>query len=250
MGRLDIILTLLGDILAVFLAAVLIQRKLHKRYPLFFTYIVFSILSSVARLSASGDYRTYFKVYWSTEALYAVLAALALQEAFRDVFRFDYQDRPWLKLVFPIAVVILAGFFIGDALLHLPAQAPPIVFIVLSFDKVVNSVLAGLFCLFFLLALLLTPRWHKFPFGIVIGFAVSASSSAVIFAARSVFGTKMNLLVKYGPPVAYILGVLVWIGTCFQAPDPELQPPRTGILEALKTANEYSRFFKWITGRR
>jgi hypothetical protein len=250
MGRSDILLSLLGLALAAWLAAILFRRKLYRNYPFFFGYVVFSILATIGLLSVGGNYKLFFEVYWTTETLSAVLALLALHEAFRDVFRVDYHDWPWFKLVFPVAVGILAVFFIGDAALHPPAQAPPIVVIVLSLGKVVNFIMGGLFCLFFLLALLLAPRWQRYPFGIVLGFAVSAAGGAAIFAARSVFGTKVNLVAKYGLSVAYILGVLVWIGTCFQRPDPELQPPRTGILEALRTADEYSRFFKWITGRR
>jgi hypothetical protein len=251
MELVTLFLRLTAASLALWLGWILVRRQLYGQYPFFFAYVLFSVAVAVIRpLARLQSYESYFKVYWTTEGLYAVFALLALHEAFRDVFRIDYEDWPWFKLVFPVAVGVLAAFFIGDAVLHPPAQAPPVVAVVISFGKVVNFIKGGLFCLFFVLALLLAPRWQRYPFGIVLGFAVSGAPAAVIFAARSVFGTKLNLLAEYGLPVAYILGLMVWIGTCFQAPDSEPQLPRTGILEALGTANEYSRFLKWITGRR
>jgi hypothetical protein len=249
MGRLEIFLALAGTALLVLLVVTLLWRKLYVRYPFFFAYIAFAVLAQTVGFSASRNYLIYFWIYWITEALYAILALLALHEVFHDVFKTDYEDWPWFWMIFPGAVLILTAFLVGDVVRHPPAQVVPVVAVVISFGKVVNIVKGGLFVLFFLLALLLTPWWQRYPYGIVLGFAVSAFGSAAVFHALSVFGTKLNLWGKYGPPVAYILGVLVWIRTCFQRPDPRFRPPPMGILEALGTVKEHNRLFRWITGR-
>jgi hypothetical protein len=251
MTRFDIFLALLSLALVVWLAAILVRRGLYKQYPYFFAYIAFSIFAHLAGFSAQAvSYRVYFDIYWTTEAFHAVLALLALYEAFHDVFRIDYEDWPWFWIVFPSAVAILVALVIGDALLHPPVKVGAVVTIVLSFGRAVNFVKGGLFVLFLLLVFLLAERWQRYPFGIVTGFAVSTVVSAVAYWAISVFETKGILFVRYGLPVAYILSVTVWIGTCLQKPDREPQWPRMGVVRALTTVSEYSRLLKWITGRR
>jgi len=148
MGILDAAQSILSVSLVAGLAVILLSRKLYRRYPFFFVYIICSILMTVARLSGSGNYQTYFEVYWTTEALYALLALLALHEAFRAVFIQDFRHWKWFWLVFPGTVLVLSAIFIGNALLHPPIQAPKIIVVILSFGTVVNCVKGGLFLMF------------------------------------------------------------------------------------------------------
>lgn len=248
MGILDAAQSILSVSLVAGLAVILLSRKLYRRYPFFFVYIICSILMTVARLSGSGNYQTYFEVYWATEALYALLALLALHEAFRAVFIQDFRQWKWFWLVFPGTVLVLSAIFVGNALLHPPIQAPKIIVVILSFGTVVNCVKGGLFLMFLVLAwLLLGESWPTYPYGVVLGFAVSAFGSVAAFWARSIFGTKFNALGKYGPPVAYILGVLVWIASCFLPSEPRnrwagFKDPEN----ALATVQHYKKALKWI----
>ncbi len=248
MGRLDIVLSLAGIALVVCLAVLLVLRRFYEKYPFFLAYVSFSIIATVVGFSARNNYQTYFEVYWTTEALYALLALLALHEAFRAVFIQDFRHWKWFWLVFPGTVLVLSAIFIGNALLHPPIQAPKIIVVILSFGTVVNCVKGGLFLMFLALAwLLLGESWLTYPYGVVLGFAVSALGSVVAFWARSIFGTKFNALGKYGPPVAYILGVLVWIASCFLPSEPRnrwagFKDPEN----ALATVRHYKKALKWI----
>ena len=95
--------------------------------------------------------------------------------------------------------------------------------------------------------LLLGESLPIYPYGVVLGFAVSALGSVAAFWARSIFGTKFNALGKYGPPVSYILGVLIWIASCFLPPEP---PGRWSNFDdpekALATVRQYKKALKWI----
>jgi len=252
MGRLDLFVSLAGAALVVCLALLLVLFKLYKKYPVFFAYTLFSVTATIIGFSARNNYQIYFKVFWATEAIHAVLALLALHEAFRSVFAMDYQDWPWFWMVFPAAVTLLSAVFIGDTLLHPPAQASPIVALILSFGTVVNCVKGGLFVLFAILAwILLGQTWPTYPFGVVFGFAVSALGSGTAYWMISIFGNKFNSLGKYGPPVAYILAVLIWIGSCFLPPEPEkrwtgLHDPE----EALATMRQYLKALNRIMGKK
>jgi hypothetical protein len=242
------VLLLIGVVLLTGLAALLFKRKLYVEFPFFWTYVLFSILATLGLISVSGNYQLYFKVFWSTEALYAVFGVLALHEAFHAVFIQDFRDWPWFWLVFPGTVLALSAIFIGNALLHPPVQAPRIIVVILSFGTVANCVKGGLFLMFLALAwLLLGESWPTYPYGVALGFAVSALGSVAAFWARSIFGTKFNALGKYGPPVSYILAVLIWIASCFLPPEP---PNRWAGFKnpekALATVRQYKKALKWI----
>jgi hypothetical protein len=233
------------------LAFLLVRRKLTQRFPFFFGYIILALLIELVRLFFISDYKLYFKVFWATEGLYALFALLALYEAFHDVFIHDYRDWPWFWMVFPGAVIILSVIFIGNALLHPATQAPPIIVLILSFATVVNCVKGCLFLMFLVLAwLLLGESWPTYPYGVVLGFAVSAGGSLLAYWLRSIFGTKFNSVVKYGPPVSYIVAVLIWIACCFLPPEPADRWANFNDPEkALATVRQYMKALKRIAGK-
>ncbi|HEV3316976.1 MAG TPA: hypothetical protein VG488_08415 [Candidatus Angelobacter sp.] len=221
MSKIDIFLNLTGTLLAIALASILIWRKLYKEFPFFFAYISSSILIAIARISADGNYLTFFKVVWATEAMYVLLALLALHEVFRWVF-LAFFKKSWFWLFFPstfAAISTLAAVYHFRAL---PAQANQVINLILSFGMAVNWVQAGLFVLFFALVWFHGIRWRDYPFGIVVGFAVIAIGSLGARWARSEFGTKFNFLASYAPAVAYIFAVVLWLITFIRPP--ELEP--------------------------
>ena len=244
-------LQIIGVLLLMVLAALLFKRKWYAKFPFFCIYIPFSIIATIVLISTAADYQLYFKIFWATEALYAVLSLLALYEAFHDVFIHDYRDWPWFWMVFPGAVIILSVIFIGNALLHPATQAPPIIVLILSFATVVNCVKGCLFLMFLVLAwLLLGESWPTYPYGVVLGFAVSAGGSLLAYWLRSIFGTKFNSVAKYGPPVSYIVAVLIWIACCFLPPEPadrwgNFNDPE----KALATVRQYMKALKRIAGK-
>jgi hypothetical protein len=218
----DVALQLIALGLTAWVAVLVVRRKLHREFPLFFAYLALSVVVPLVRLSVSGDYLTFFKVVWATEALYAMFALLALYEVFHEVFRPFYMVWRWFPLVFPAAVTLIAFVSIRSAILHPALQAPRILQIVFGSAKAVNYLEAVLFGLFFGLVLLLGVRWKSYPFGIVEGFGLSALGALIAYGLRSEFGTKYDTFAKYAPPVAYFVGVLVWLDTFLRQPDPEV----------------------------
>ena len=245
------VLQLIGVVLLTVLAALLFKRKSYAKFPFFCTYVLFSISSTLVQVSVAANYQLYFKVFWATEAFDALFALLALYEAFHDVFILDYRDWPWFWMVFPGAVAVLSVIFIGNALLHPPAQAPPLIALILSFATVVNCVKGGLFLMFLALAwLLMGESWPIYPYGVVLGFAVSAGGSLASLWLRSIFGTEFNSVAKYGPPVSYILAVLIWIASCFLPPEPRNRWASFNDPEkAQATVRQYLKALKRIAGK-
>ena len=251
MGKIDATLNVTVTALLFWLAVILVRRKLNRRYPLFLVYVIGAVLIELSRLFFIADYVSYFKVFWATEALYALLALLSLHEAFHDVFVLDYEAWPWFWMVFPGAVLILSAIFVGHALLYPPTGVPPLIALILSFETVVNCVKGGLLVMFLSLAWLLGGEsWLTYPYGVVLGFAVSAAGSLVAYWLFSIFGTRVHWLGKYGPPVSYIVAVLIWIASCFLPPEPKDRWKNfTDSGQALATVRQYMRALRWIAGK-
>lgn len=211
-----LILSLTAAGLVIGVIIVFLWRRLYSEFPWFFAYLASSLVVTAVRFSIRGDYLTIFKVYWTTEALYALLALLALHEVFRRVFLAFYLFR-WFWPVFPtvIAGIVLVTFTSG---LRVAKEAPQLVRLVLAVGVTAKYAEAGLFVVFVLLVALLNVTWRTYAFGIVNGFAVSALGGWLSYGVTSEFRTKFTALAKYSHPVAYILAVVIWLIT-FMRPE-------------------------------
>src|SRR5262249_31572061 len=183
-------------------------------------YMCTQLLVSIARLSVSSHYQIFFKVYWTTEALYAVLALLVLYEVFHWVFLEFFKYWRWFWVLFPGMIGLVTALSIWYALNYPPVQASKLISLILAFGIAVNFVQVGIFLLFFFLVWVFTLRWWDYAFAIVLGFALSALGALAAYWLRSEFGTKFGIFAKYAPPVAYILSVLLWLAV-FIRPEPD-----------------------------
>lgn len=69
---------LAGLALAAWLAVLIVRSHLHRRYPFFFVYVASIVPIGVVRFATLSHPWPYFVAYWATEAVYTVLAVLAL----------------------------------------------------------------------------------------------------------------------------------------------------------------------------
>jgi hypothetical protein len=230
-------------ILNLSLAVILISRRTHNQFPFFGLYAYSAVLIEIIRLSVLRQYQTFFKIYWLTEAIYAVFSLLALHEIFRRVFMAFYVEL-WFKLLFPIVVILAALVTILEAIYHPPFEASRIIALILLFGMAMSFMKTGMFCLFMTIASVLRLRWRFAPLGVALGFAASGTGGLIAYWARSEIGTTVALLAQY---VAYgfnILAILVWLDT-FLRPEPEPQwsssvTPRL-LIEAIRRETESLR---------
>jgi hypothetical protein len=220
MRKADILLSLVGPFVGAFLSVILVRRKVNREFPFFFLYVISSIGFPILRICVSGDYKFFFWIYWSTEAVYVVLALLALHEVFRKVFAAFYEKR-WFWLFFPVVVIAISTLAVIYRFGSPPAQASPVISFIISLGMAVNLVQALLFVLFFVLVWFNGIGWREYPFGIVMGFAAIAIVIFTVGWARSEFGTRLNVVSSYAPAVAYILAVILWLNTFLRPPEPE-----------------------------
>ena len=249
MRNLDVILNLTGVTLAVALVALLLWRRIYREYPMFFVYVASSVLIALFRLFVSSDYELFFKVYWSTEALYALLILLALHEVFYRVFQSFFSIYRWFWVLFPAVVAIVTSVAVLRAIERPPIQAPPLIAVILSIEIGVNVIQSGVFFLFFGAIWFFQVRRKNYPSRIVDGFAVIALTG-LAYQLRSVFGTRFNILAKYSTSVANLLAVLLWLYTFIQPPEPELKwelavTPQ----QLLEEIQQYTKIFRKFLGR-
>lgn len=220
MRKLDILPSVIVAALHIFLVAIFWRRKLYRTLPFFFCFSIASIVISAIRISVIGTYQIFFKVFWATEAIYAVLTLLVLHEIFHEVFQAFFDAWWWFRLIFPAIVLITFGITIYHVLAYPPTQAPSVINLVLSLSSANNYLQVAIFVVFFLLVWILGTGWDNYPFGVITGFATSTAGIWLVSALRSEFGTRFNMVWKYGLSVSNFIAVVVWLIT-FRRPQPE-----------------------------
>jgi hypothetical protein len=190
----------------------LLRRRLYWDFRYFFSYVLFAAFSTGINLAVRNNPLYYFYSYWISEALGTLLTFLALQEAFRSVFRNFYGLR-WFKLSFPTVGILIAVIALLRAAFFRPPNHSPLAVTLISLEIAVGFLQFGVFCLFIVLVWFFHMRWQQHAFGIVLGFGISAAGGLVTFLLRSEFGTILNRLVRTAIPVTYIISVAVWLAT-------------------------------------
>jgi hypothetical protein len=245
MPQRDIFVWAVAPALLLVLLMLLVRRRLYRVFPFFAAYVMCQLTVSILRIAVSGNYRTFFEVYWTTEALYSVMALLALHEAFWRVFRLFYLYW-WFWLIFPGMVASVTGVTIWTAFRHPPAQAPPVVMLILSFGWATSYIQGLLFAVFFLLLVFMELPWKSQAFGVVRGFGIAALGALLSFGLRSEFGNKFNALAKYGPPVAYILAVGSWLLAFYRRAHDQFTDEEAAIepIELMDQVRQYTEFLR------
>jgi hypothetical protein len=228
---LQFILFLLPVLMQTWLAALLIGRRLYRHFPLFFAYTSFSLAAELLRTLVQHDQWRFLYVYWTTEALYALLGFLAIYEAFRHVFRHFYVMWWWFRFLPAVIGLLLMGVSLVEGIFFPPIQAPPLLATIFVSEMAVRCLQSGVFCLFIVLVKLYSLPWRNYSFGIALGFAVSAFGIFVTFLVRSKSGTQFVPVIRFIPPVAYIIAVLIWLLSFIK---PEPPDPFAGIESPLR----------------
>jgi|ERR1041385_2365801 hypothetical protein len=196
--------------LEAWLIVLLVRRDARTHFPLFFAYAVTSAPITVARLLTANHYLPYFYVYWTTTALLLLLGLAAVHEVFRWVYEAFYEFT-WFRLFYYGVIGVVLVITSRNALVNPPVQAHPLVGLILDLGIAINFLRAGIACLFYALMRPLSITFRRYPHGVVLGFLVSSVGSLIGYLPVSIFGTKLHMVARFAPPVAYIIALAVWI---------------------------------------
>lgn len=222
MGKLGLITLIVAILLRIWLTVLLVRRKVQSLFPIFLVYIVFTLAASIAKLCVYSDYRTYYFLYWSTEAVAVLLSILALLEVFRWVFALFWQSW-WYRGFLYGSIILVLGFAIANAIVNPPAHMGPLSALIYSSGIAVNFMQVTIFMVFWLLSTHLRVGFRRYAFGIMLGFGVSSFGTLSAGLLRSIFGTKLTIVSAYLPPVAYILALVFWLHVFWREEPPEAE---------------------------
>lgn len=241
MGIGEQILPLLNLALQGCLAYFLLIRGLRRQVRWFFSYTVYALLAESVRFAVRNHRLAFYYFYWITEALYTILAFLAIHEVFRWVFRNFYKIKRFWLLLPAVSIVTL---LIVALRLHqlLRVETNLLHSIIFSTEIAVNFLQVGIFALFFFLVWLFHLDWRQRHFGIAVGFGIGAAGSLATFLLRSEFGTKHDPVVRIIAPVAYIIAVVVWLATFVSQPPAQPSPGWGSTLTPEEMVSELRRY--------
>jgi hypothetical protein len=244
MKVLELIIEWLPIALQLWICVLFARRSLYRRFPLFLLYTVVQIGTGLVRVTLLNS-KDYFYAFWWTAAVQALLSVLALQESFRAVFGAFYR-LSWFRQLWPGTVALIWAYAAWRAWANPPLHFTRAGAMLVSVAIVASYTIVGLVLLFFLLVKVIRVRWHLYEFNIVYGVGLTALGMMIAALVRSEFGTKFAWLTEWGPPVAYLAAVIVWL-SAFLRKEPQITidtPPELLLQEMRKDLNIVRRIFR------
>jgi hypothetical protein len=211
-AKVQIALWLSHPALELLLAAVMLWRKLHRTFPVFFAYILFQLVSFAALfpIHQSGNYDLYFYSFWFGAVVSLAIGFKVIHEIFLDVFRPYHTLRDLGTVLFKWATLVM--FFVALVVAAAsPAGQSPIVQAVTTVQRCVRVIQCGLILFLLVFSKYLGVSWRQQSFGIALGFGGFASIELAANALNS-GGQINNSTVGFHDTTAYCCAILVWLG--------------------------------------
>lgn len=205
-------------ILEIMVAVMMIRRKLHRTFPVFFSYLVaqvlmFCILYPVEKV---GSHRAYFYCYWVSCGISLVLGFKVIYEIFLDVFRPYHALKDLGAMLFKWAALVLLLAAVVIAIASPSQDRGTIIEAILVTQRSVRVIHCGLVALLLIFARHLGISWKQNSFGIALGFGFYSVVELVVFALYN-SGLESGTMVDALTVLAYCLSVSIWlIYSCFK----------------------------------
>jgi hypothetical protein len=205
-------------------AWILWRRKLHKKFPVFFLFLLAQIgifvvifpLWLAANLPGSstawfaGYYTLYFGLFWLGEAVNAILGFRVIHEVFLDVFRPYHTLKDLGTLLFRWAGIVMLLVSVVVAFANNYEQSP-LVHAITTLHRSVRIVQVGLILFLILFARFLGVSRKQISFGISLGFGLFAGVELMLMVLKS-GGLVKEAIFDTVNMVAYNIAILVWLG--------------------------------------
>jgi len=196
-------------------AAAMLWRKLHRTFPVFFSYVVFQILTFSLTFPFREErfYTLFFYFYWGTTAISVALGFKVIHEVFLDVFRPYHTLRDLGSVLFKwagLVMLMVAGVVAASVG---PNGQEPLVSAILTLQRSVRVVQCGLILFLLVFSRYLGTNWRQKSFGIALGFGAFASVELALVALNaatdSVFNQTLSTFLNLA---TYDVTILTWIG--------------------------------------
>jgi hypothetical protein len=199
-------------ILELSIAALMVQRGLHRKFKFFFGYVLSELVTFAIVFPANWhSYSALFYLYWGCDALSVACGFGVIHEVFVDVFRAFHTLRDLGTVLFKwagLVMLLVAG--VVSVSTNSP-QISPLIQAIITSQRCVRMIQVGmvLFLLFFAHYVGVSRRQHSF------GIALGVGSYAVIelLLISSWIGNHLGgIWMSVVNMVAYNGTLMVWLG--------------------------------------
>lgn len=201
-----------GPILQTTLILFMFQRKLHRVFPRFFSYIIFQIVKSgILFVLYRYSQENYFDAYWAGNAISVMLGVVVMDEILQHLLKKYGGIQKLASVIFRWACGLLILLSIVNAFSTHQASADRVVSAVLAFDRSVRVMQCGLCILLMILCRFLRNCWRQHVFGIALGFGIFACIEMVLVSVVLYFGDGPAAIVSLIKSSTYNAVTVLWI---------------------------------------
>ena len=231
-------------LLQVVMCFFMARRRLHRELPWFFAYTIFQIVRTAISWSLRHAVPHYFYFYWIAEFVSIVVGLAVIYEVFRVIVKqHEAVHRTGFLLYRWIAVALLSVATVTAATAP-GMDSSRIIEGILTLERGVRIIQAGLLFFLFAFASYLGLSWRSYVFGIALGFGMFATIDLVLVGIRAHVGPAADEFYVWLKPVAYNCTALVWAIYLLQrhaAPKVVTSVPKTEVALWDQTLMEFTR---------
>ena len=211
--KMELALWMVHPVLELSLAIAMITRGLHRKFPVFLSYLLFEFSAFAVLFPLRHQLAVYFYGYWSSAMISLVLGFMVIHEVFTDVFRPFHTLRDLGTVLFKWAALVMIFVAVVVAVAS-PSGTSPLMQAVSTVQRCVRTIQCGLILFLLFFTRYLGVSWRKFSFGLALGFG---SYAAVELASNALFcGGQINSpLVGLCNTIMYTGTLLIWFGYSF-----------------------------------
>jgi hypothetical protein len=210
-AKIQLVLWISHPVLELLLAAALLWRQLHRKFPVFFSFVVFQLVhfAILFPIHQYGSYNLYFYSYWIASTIGLIFSFLVIHEIFVDVFRPYHTLRDlgtilfkWAALVMMIVALVVA--------VSSPTGQSPILVALLTMQRCVRVIQCGMVLFLIIFSNYLAVSWKQPSFGIALGLGVLAGTQLAgnaLYTGGDISGPAFVL----ANMSLYCLTILVWL---------------------------------------
>jgi hypothetical protein len=223
----------------VFLSVLMLKKKLHREFPVFFALVVAECVESwLGMILKAISYKAFYVEYWILASVITVLGFAVLREVFLHIFRPYDALRNFGRMLFRWSAAVLILIAAVMSVSATPVTSTPITNFILTVDRSVRLMQCGLVIFMYLFARQLGITERHRVFGVSVGFGVFASVHLMTVTLTALFPPTISRSVMYLLNVPYQLGwiatVIIWSVYMYR-PEPERR--RATVLELPESWN-------------
>jgi hypothetical protein len=165
-------------------AGVMYRRKLHRKFPVFFSYLLSQVPTFGIIFAAYtwGSYREYFYSYWICGIISLAIGFKVIHEVFLDVFRPYHALKDLGSVLFKWSALVMVLVAIVVAASSSVSSNGPMVESVITAQRCVRVIQVGLVLLLLVFSKYVGISWRHFSFGVSLGFGAFAFAELLVVA--------------------------------------------------------------------